>query len=126
MTTATAPAQLAPADLAVIGPPTTPQSSKPDAKALEEENAYAQAEQELKLEGIRQDLRERKDYAKRIFFLICCWLGGMFVLLVLQGILGPWKFFELSDAVIMAAIGGTTVNVLGIFIIVVNYLFPKR
>ena len=50
----------------------------------------------------------------------------MFLLLALQGFLSPWKVFALSDAVILAAIGGTTVNVLGIFIIVVNYLFPKR
>ena len=34
--------------------------------------------------------------------------------------------FALSDSVLLGAIGGTTLNVIGIFIIVARYLFPQR
>lgn len=43
-----------------------------------------------------------------------------------------WKFsewvvaFELSDTVVLALIGGTTANVVGLFYIVARYLFPRR
>jgi hypothetical protein len=50
----------------------------------------------------------------------------MIMLLLFQGFLSRLGIFNLSDTVILAAIGGTTVNVLGIFVVVVNYLFPKR
>ena len=34
--------------------------------------------------------------------------------------------FKLSDSIIVAAIGATTVNVLGMLYVVANYLFPKK
>ncbi|MDP4360701.1 hypothetical protein QR510_29170, partial [Escherichia coli] len=33
--------------------------------------------------------------------------------------------FDLDDKILLALIGGTTLNVLGIFTIVTNFLFPK-
>ena len=80
----------------------------------------------MELAALRQDMQERKEYAKRIFILMCFWLAGMFALLLLQGSLSRPQLFNLSESVLLAVIGGTTLNVLGIFIIVVNYLFPKR
>ena len=112
-------------DLTVIAAPADP-TEAPDTKALQETKAYELAKKDVELEGLRQDLKERKDYAKKIYELIRWWLIGMFALLVAQGFLPETKWFNLGEAVIMAAIGGTTLNVLGIFIIVVNYLFPKR
>jgi len=48
------------------------------------------------------------------------------VLLLLQGFgLRSWEF-KLSDTVMLAVIGSTTVNILGILYVVANYLFPKR
>ena len=34
--------------------------------------------------------------------------------------------FDLSDNVLIVLITGTTVNVIGVFVVVMNYLFPKR
>lgn len=75
-------------------------------------------------EGIKQDITERKKYATYFFLLSCAWLMLVAALLLLQGF-GCWRF-HLADAVILAAIGATTVNVLGILYVVANYLFPKR
>lgn len=117
-----------PQQLEVLLIDTPPQSppSIPDNKYEAEERAFESEKRGFVLRGLEQDLNERKTYASRIFVLICCWLGGMIGLLLLQGFLSVWGVFNLSEAVILAAIGGTTINVLGIFIIVVNYLFPRR
>jgi len=101
-----------------------------DPEAIKEGKFYERGRLEAELRGIHQDLDERKKYAKSIFILICCWLAAMFIILLLQGfgaapVFGHYAF-RLTDAVVLAAIGSTTVNVLGIFIIVINYLFPKR
>ena len=90
---------------------------------VDEMKQVAIDEAKAKLRGVKQDTEERKTYANKIFKLICVWLLAVFGILVAQG---SDCGFELSDAVLLALIGGTTANVLGIFIIVAQYLFPKR
>jgi hypothetical protein len=75
-------------------------------------------------EGIAQDISERKKYATYFFVLSCAWLVLVASLLLLQGFV--LAHFHLDDPVILAAIGATTVNVLGILYVVANYLFPKK
>jgi uncharacterized membrane protein YhaH (DUF805 family) len=77
------------------------------------------------LESYKQDTTERKKYAGRIFWVCAAWVTAIFLLLVLNGF-GTAISFKLSDSVLLAAIGSTTANILGIFYIVARYLFPKR
>src|SRR5436190_18410113 len=102
-----------------------PAPAAPDASAKAEEREIEAKKKRIELAGKRQDVAARRKYARRIVYLIVCWLFGDFVLLLLQGFLSPSKVFQLSDAVLLAIIGGTTANVLGIFMVVVWYLFPK-
>lgn len=94
---------------------------------------------------LKQDREERQKYARYLFLLICAWLLGIYSIIILSGVgsttvrinlsdlpvaqrLEEFKpSFQLSDAVLLALIGGTTLNVLGLFVIVANYLFkaPK-
>ena len=108
-----------------VAPPIDP---KDQALARKVEAGFEHAhEEELAKEEIedrRQDRRERKEYARKIFVLICGWLIGIAVILLCSGF-GVFGF-AFSDGVLIALISGTTVNVLGLFIIVANYLFPKR
>lgn len=99
-------------------------SEKADKKTKSEESDWEGKKRELELFSFRQDIEERKKYAGRIFKLIAIWLIGIFVLLVLQGF--SLCGFKLSNNVLIASIGGTTINVIGIFIIVVKYLFAKQ
>jgi hypothetical protein len=71
-----------------------------------------------------QDTGERKKYAKRIFGLTCIWVVGIYALLLLQGF--GYKGFHLSDQILLAAIGSTTANIIGVFLIVTRYFFPKK
>ena len=45
----------------------------------------------------------------------------MFVILLCCGL----RWLELSDSVLIAIMTGTTIDILGLMVIVANYLFPK-
>ncbi len=104
-------------------------SNVPDPETRQEEDDLQKEHARAVLRGVTQDIDERKKYARRFFILACFWLVAITVLLVLQGF-GSFCFgllpFILADTVLLAVIGSTTVNVLGILYVVVNYLFPKR
>ena len=131
-------------NLKQIKEPTAP---APTPEAEEEQKDYAKQievdRQKAELEGFRQDITERKEYARKIFSMLCLWLVGVFAMLLLQGFLSDTTsppmiishgkalyairtVFKLSDSVLLAVVGGTTASVISIFIIVANYLFPKR
>lgn len=101
-------------------------ATTPDDVANAEEREIGTQTKQAELDSTKQDTDARKTYARRIFHLIVYWLIADFILLLIQGFLGPINIFHLSDAVLLALIGGTTANVLGIFMVVVWYLFPKK
>ena len=76
------------------------------------------------IKELRQERKERKKYAARIFWMICTWLIVLMSLFVFQGFLGPWGWFSLSDAALIAIATTTTASVTGIFLLVVKHLFP--
>jgi len=108
-------------------------SDIPDAKTTEEEKDLEHQKAEVELEhqrtlitGLRNDIKQRFTYANRIFALIVGWLFALVVLVLLQGFGGAFCYeFNLDNDVLITFIGGTTVNVLGLFGIVVAYLFKK-
>lgn len=95
-------------------------------------------------QGILDDLRARKKYGNRAFWVVVVWLIAILGILVTQGFLGHTKptatvtifgitlsvsrpvIFFLSDGVLIALIGGTTASVIGILGFVMKYLFPSR
>ena len=82
------------------------------------------SKEDLEIKSLEQDIEHRNLYANRIFMFVVAW-----VFLVMSSIfVSGWSLlgFELSDKVLMMLIGGTTANVLGLFAIVANYLFPKK
>lgn len=74
------------------------------------------------LEHSKQNMHERKAYAEQIFRFTVVWCFGLFILLFACG-LGNLK---LSDTVITAFIGSTTLNVFIFFKLVTEYLFNKE
>ena len=79
------------------------------------------------VESIKQDREERKVYAGKTFNLLCVYMVCVGILLLMSGFSGSEKAkFHLSDPVLIAILGTTTTNILGIFYFVANYLFPKR
>lgn len=100
-------------------------STSPDAQSKEESDGYTRAMEAAKLQSFTQDTAERKKYAQRIFWLVAIWITAILVILLLAGF-GAGGLFLLSEKVLLAAIGSTTVNILGVFFIVVRYLFSRE
>ncbi len=71
-----------------------------------------------------QDMALRKSFSLKIFILVCVFLG--LVILILIGCATNSCPLHLSDNVLIALLGSTTINVLGFFTIVANYVFPKK
>jgi hypothetical protein len=111
-------------DLNAISEQPASEPDEPDSATRKEQQELDGQERLALLTGMVQDIAERKKYSGRIFWLLAFWLGGIFILLLLQGG-SPYHWFSLSDSVLIAAISGTTINVIGIFIVVTRYLFPS-
>lgn len=65
----------------------------------------------------------RVSYTGRIFWLVVGWLVGVVLCVMLAGF-GGWGF-RLSDAVLVAFITSTTVNVVGLFVLVAKWMYPS-
>src|ERR1700682_570393 len=80
------------------------------------------------LESLKQDTALRKKFARRISLLVIAWLFVVFLMLGsnIFAVTISNHSFRLSYNVLLALVGSTTANVLGIFVIVIHYLFPDR
>jgi len=84
---------------------------------------------EFQLTCLEEDLKQLQDthglrleYTGRIFILVCAWLACVVTCVVLSGF-GRWGF-RLSDSVLIGFITSTTVNVVGLFVLVAKWMFP--
>lgn len=105
--------------------PTNLESSSDEDTRRIYERQQADDQHELAQQSIKDRKRDRKmrvDYANKIHCLVCWWLFILFLLLLLQGY-GATQF---SDSVLIAILTGTTIDILGLMVIVANYLFPKN
>ncbi|MDA0206989.1 MAG: hypothetical protein O3A53_10710 [Acidobacteria bacterium] len=74
------------------------------------------------LKSHKQDRKERKRYAERVFRLVCWWLAGVMALVCSAGL----DALHLDETVLMTIVGSTTASVAAIFVVVAKYLFPSR
>jgi hypothetical protein len=87
---------------------------------LDKQNRLADLEQ--KREHLRSDIQdreERKKFATRVYYLVSFFLAISILVLVISGT----SRIDLSDNVMITFLSTTTVNVIGIFAIVMRYLF---
>ena len=89
-----------------------------------EEDDLDTQRQVSELEDATQDREERKKYARLAYWLAVGWLIAIVVVVILQG-LEAWGF-NLSDGVLITFIGTNTASVIGVLVVVVRYLFPRR
>jgi hypothetical protein len=74
------------------------------------------------LESNRQDRKERKKYAIYIFYFLCFFLSITLAIVILTAL----DLFVLSDAILITLLTTTSADIIGIFIIVVKYLFKAN
>jgi len=86
--------------------------------------------QQYEIQSLWQQHREsiethdnRISYIGRIFWLVVGWLACVVLCIVLTGYEDTG--FKLSDQVLIAFITSTTINVVGLFVIVAKWLYPS-
>jgi len=101
-----------------------------DEKVQDERSTFDQDKQKWELARLRaeltsleQDTKLRKAFAWAGYWMNIGWLVAILSLLFLSGF-HCWRF-SLPDSVLLALIGTTTTNVIGVLLIVMRYLFPK-
>jgi len=85
---------------------------------------YAQEQQKLILENLKQDIELRKEYAQKIYWLVVGWVAAILVILFLQGF--SQNGFSLANSVLLALVGTTTLNIVGLLYVITHYLFPSK
>ncbi|OUN97749.1 hypothetical protein [Bacteroides clarus] len=88
--------------------------------ALQTENDIRKEE----LKGKIQDREQRKEFAIKIYHFLCFYLSSVLFLVILSAT--PLIKFELTEGIIITLLTTTTANIIGIFILVVKYLFATR
>lgn len=84
---------------------------------------FKKKSQKEELKDRQQNREARRKYSIWIFWLLVGYLVVVFSILSLSAC--KCVCFELSDSVLITLLSTTTANVIGIFIIVVKYLFSK-
>ncbi len=80
--------------------------------------------EKIALLQFKQDLDERKNYAKKTYRLITYSLLFILFITCMHGF-SHWTTFKASDNILLALIGGVTVNILGTYFIILKNLFPQ-
>ena len=97
------------------------------------EEKHLEKLRKLEANEFKEEIGARKKVRHQLFWLTCLWLFAVFCIILLNGFGGIRTgqevreiHFHLSDAVLVALISGTTATVIGLFLVVVRYLFPRR
>ena len=77
------------------------------------------SKKDAELKELKGNIAQRYKYAERIYRLVTKWLIALFLLILIDG----FEWVDISDGVLIALVGGTTANVLGLFVLVLKYLF---
>jgi hypothetical protein len=97
-------------------------SATPDTETQASENStYKDKYDAITLLNFTQNVEARKRYSNRIFITTSGWLISVVCILIAVGL----GWLKLSDSILIALLGTTTINVLGFFVIVIQYLFNK-
>jgi len=96
-----------------------------DAQARLEREDLDRRRRKEEITSLVQDREQRLVIGRRLFRLVIVWLVFVSTTLVLVAIRWPLNFI-LSDTVLVALLGTTTVSVVGLLATVALYLFPKR
>ena len=75
---------------------------------------------------LEQNRRSRKSLTTSVFVMTCVWLVAILFFVWNQGRMAGRSVQYLETSVLVALVGSTSVNVIGLFYVVLRYLFPNR
>ncbi len=113
--------------VASIGPDLAPEKEETFLAAAQRKEIAEAVHKELENLDFLKEIQARERFAYRLFWIVVGWITAVIAVVLLQGVLVRGNhLLDLHDNVLMAFIGGTTVNVLGLLAIVVRYLFYRK
>lgn len=80
----------------------------------------------LEKKRYKQKTKERRLFSKWVKWVSSVWLALVLLILFFQGFGSEFKFFNLSDSVLITLLSTTTINVLGLSVIVLKGFFDKE
>lgn len=104
-------------------------SEEEKAAELNSRERLARLQEKRLNQCIRQTEQEHKlrtKFTPRIFWLVVGMLAGTFLLFVVSGILNACGRVFLSDKVLMALLGTTVADVIGLLVFALKWLYPNR
>ena len=106
----------------IVSPPRKLPASDTDSRTQQETKRY-----ELETQQLERNIEDRRTYAKQIKRLVITWLFILIAIILLQGFSPFFGIeFNLPENVLIAFVVSTTGTVLGLFVIVLKYLFQKE
>ena len=94
--------------------------SDAELKKLQIDGLKAQVEYyRTQVDSMKADIGQREKYGKHVFGLTIVWLLIVLTIVVLQAL----AVFGLSESVMITLIGSTTLNIIGLLVIVLKYIF---
>lgn len=106
-------------------------SSTPNSLFAQAEKAYLDNKlREQELIEAQNNNELRKTIPNQLWILTVCWLIAVLVITIFSGIdhdaFPGFFFFKFDSTVLIALITSTTASVLGLFTILLNYLYPNN
>jgi len=97
--------------------------SSRESETLEDEQ-YSEEERNLRLRNdyLEQEIELRKDFAYKVYEFLNVWVTVIIIFLFLYGI---GVFSKVSKEVVITLLATTSINVIGVFAIIVRNLFPN-
>lgn len=92
-----------------------------DAVALDQRKIEVKKNKAV-LKNQKQDIKLRREFSLKVYNLVRWWLLFCAIIILVSG----FELFKLSDTVLTTIIASTSANVLGLFYIVLKYLFPLK
>lgn len=89
-----------------------------------EESQYEHEHKRAQIQRIKDNNSLRRDLTQSLSTLVERWLGFIALIMFLQG--WGWSNFNLSNELLLALVGGTTVTVTTLLIVALRYLFSKQ
>ena len=90
-------------------------------KSRDEEKSLKNKERAARLKGYEALIKQREEFSKRIYGVIISWLFVVAIIVLLNGWrIGGFTLYEPSFGIL---IGTTTANIIGLLIIVLNFVY---
>lgn len=96
---------------------------------IDREESFSERKKKLEIASLEEDLagksqdrKQRGIFAMRIFGFVCFYMAAALTIVVLDGCC----VLDISDTVLVTMLGTTTANVIGLFLVVAEYLFHRH